>query len=81
VPVRDGKQRRIGFQPVFCTDFLRHSLVADFTGPCAVISRYRPEAYATLLCLAEDEFENEGDLVAATPRWEACRLALETHFR
>ncbi|HEY1476105.1 MAG TPA: hypothetical protein VGF37_00350 [Chthoniobacterales bacterium] len=25
------------------------NIVADFTGPCAVISRYRLEAYATLL--------------------------------
>ena len=43
------------------------SMLSDFTGPCAVISRYRLEAYATLLlCLAEDEFED--DLVATTPR-------------
>jgi hypothetical protein len=43
----------MGFQAVSCTDWtmaLSHShLVADFTGPCAVIYRYRLEAYATLL--------------------------------
>jgi hypothetical protein len=35
---------------------LSHSrVVADFTGPCAVISRYRLEAYATLLGWSEAE--------------------------
>ena len=49
MPVRDGKQRSIGFQPVLCILIFETLLVADFTGPCAVISRYRLEAYATLL--------------------------------
>ena len=80
MPVRDGKKRSIGFQPVFCTDFLGHSLVADFTGPCAVISRYRLEAYATLLlCLAEDE--DEDDWLRLRRARRHADLALETHFR
>ena len=44
-------QRSIGFQRVSCTDrstALSHFLVV-FTGSAAVISRYRLEAYATLL--------------------------------
>ena len=43
----------IGFQSVSCIDWAtvlsRSHIVADFAGPCAVIFRYRLEAYATLL--------------------------------
>jgi len=35
-------------QPVSCTDLSHSHVVADLTGPRAVIARYRLKAYATL---------------------------------